>query len=264
MSDYHLTIADKQTGPHSQFYIIQGIREGRFHGTELIWRRGMEGWQPLRELEDFSSYWPPSPETPAKAPAAANEPARPDVDRPRPWLRFWARMVDMIWFSCVLVVVLRILPQPFVQWLAQTIRSQMLLDPLMLLLYAPLEAWLLSRFGTTPGKALLRIQVRTLAGGLPVFRQAMYRSLLVYIRGLALGLPLLSLVAMFWCKFRLQQARVTSWDESSETRVEHGEPGALRYVVLTGIILGIVMTVVVSIVQLWPEIEAAQRNYLSR
>jgi uncharacterized RDD family membrane protein YckC len=264
MSDYHLTIADKQTGPHSQFYIIQGIREGRLRGTELIWRLGMEGWQPLRELEDFSSYWPPTPEMLAKA-DSAKELARTSLDQPQPWLRFWARMLDVTWFFCVVILVTGfVLPESAVQWLAQANRPLIPLEPFILLFYVPLEAWLLSRYGTTPGRSLLRVQVRTLAGGLPSYRQALHRSLSVYVKGLALGLPFISMMVMIWWKFRLMQTRVTPWDESSETRVEHGEPDSWRYVVLVGIVLGVAMTFTFVLVQKWPELEAARRNYLSR
>ncbi len=264
MSEYHLNIAEKQTGPHSQFFIIQGIREGRLRGNEMVWRMGLEGWQPLRELEDFSSYWPPSPEVLAKA-ESAKELARTELDRPQPWLRFWARMVDLIWFFCAATLVLGVVfPEAWVQWLGQTTRFPIPLEPLILLLYVPVEAWMLSRYGTTPGKSLLRMQVRTLPGGLPTFRQAAHRSFLVYIKGLALGLPFVSLFLMLWWKFRLPQARVAPWDEAAETRVEHGEPEGWRYMLLVGIVLGVIMTFVLLLVQNWAEFEAVRRNYLSK
>jgi uncharacterized RDD family membrane protein YckC len=266
MSDYHLTIADKQSGPHSQFYIIQGIREGRLHGAELIWRLGMEGWQPLRELEDFSSYWPLTPEAQAKVDAEKElARARTELDQPQPWLRFWARMLDLTWFFCAFTLFLGFtLPESAVQWLGRMDRPPIPLEPFVLLLYIPLEAWMLSRYGTTPGKSLLRIQVRTLPGSLPTFRQAMLRGWLVYLKGLALGLPFISMFMMLWWKYRLVQNRVTPWDETSETRVEHGEPEPWRYVLLTGIVLGVAMTFLALLIQKWPEFEAARRNYLSK
>jgi hypothetical protein len=46
--------------------------------------------------------------------------------------------------------------------------------------------------------------------------------------------------------------------------VEHGEPEPWRYVLLTGIILGVAMTFLAVLVQKWPEFEAARRNYLSK
>ncbi|HSI61865.1 MAG TPA: RDD family protein [Candidatus Saccharimonadia bacterium] len=264
MSEYHLNIAEKQTGPHSQFFIIQGIREGRLHGAEMVWRIGLEGWQPLRDLEDFSSYWPPSPEVLAKA-ESAKELARTELDRPQPWLRFWARMIDLIWFCCAFFIIVHMLmPEAMKQITIFAVRWYIPMEPFILLFYVPVEAWMLSRYGTTPGKSLLRIQVRTLPGALPTFRQAAHRSFLVCIKGLALGLPFISMLVMLWWKLQLAQARPTPWDETAETRVEHGEPEGWRYMLLVGIVLGVTMTFILFLIQNWPELEAARRNYLSK
>jgi hypothetical protein len=123
----------------------------------------------------------------------------------------------------------------------------------MWLIYVPLEAWLLSSFGSTPGRALLRVQVRRLDGGLPAFSQALRRSFHVYWKGLALGLPFISLVAMLWARQTLLQRGITPWDEANETRVEHGEPEPWRYLVLAGIILGIAITAMLVVGRLAEE-----------
>lgn len=244
MSEYHLSIAEKQTGPHSQFYIIQGIREGRLRGAELVWRKGLEGWQPLRKLDDFEAYWPPTPEKLAQA-EAARQVARSELDRPQPWLRFWARAVDFILFTFVMGI---FIPPSAMEWV---IRAHIPPEPLLLLLYVPLEAWMLSKRGSTPGKMLLRIQVRALPGGLPSFRQALLRSFWMYVKGLALAFPIISLFFMAWWKIRLMQSGTTAWDETAETRVEHGEPEGWRYVVLAGILLGVILTTLWTLHKNW-------------
>lgn len=259
MSEYHLSIGDQRSGPHSQFYIIEGIRSQTLRGGEMVWRKGLDGWQPLKGLEDFSSYWPPSPEVLAQA-EAARQVARSELDRPQPWLRFWARMIDFIWFWCAFSMLLAVLA-PGVLILAMK-ASQMYIptDPFILLIYVPLEAWMLSRFGTTPGKSLLRIQIRTLPGGLPTFRQAMLRTFQMVLRGLALGVFPISLGFMLWNKLKLAQRPVTAWDETAETRVEHGEPEPWRYLLVAGILLGVVLTLGLIMQQVWPELEAMRRD----
>jgi uncharacterized RDD family membrane protein YckC len=240
--DYHLSIAGERSGPHSQFHIIEGIRDGSLKGDELAWRVGMPEWQPLRSLEDFTTYWPLSEETLQQAEVARSM-ARIELDRPQPWMRFWARMLDNLWFSFVLLLALRPWlpagppPLPDAPWLRHLILDGM--SVMSLLLYVPMEAWLLSRFGTTPGRALLRVQVRRLDGGLPHFSQALRRSFQVFVMGLGLGLPIVHFVAMVWSRFTLLQRGTTAWDESNETRVEHGEPEIWRYLVLIGVILGV-------------------------
>ncbi len=245
MSDYFLSIGDQRTGPHSVFYIVQGIREGRLHGPEHVWRKGMEDWVPLRELEDFTSYWPPSPEMLAQAEAARTL-ARTELDRPQPWLRFWARMLDLIFYVFALAFILTaVAPEPTQYWAIWAAQHHVPVEPFILLLYIPLEAWVLSRYGTTPGKSLLCIQIRTLAGGLPTFSQAVHRTTQMCLRGLAMGLYVLPLFSMLWWKVRLARHPVTTWDERAETRVEHGEPESWRYFVVTGILLGVLLTFIV-------------------
>src|SRR4029079_10665387 len=112
-----------------------------------------------------------------------------ELDRPRPWLRFWARMLDRFWFFMAFGLAVNPLLGNVVARIADVPLFQVLVDPVLLLLYVPMEAWLLSRFGSTPGRALLRVQVRRLDGSLPVFSQALRRSFQVYLKGLGLGLP---------------------------------------------------------------------------
>lgn len=241
--DYHLSIAGERSGPHTQFQIIEGIREGRYKGDELVWRLGLSEWQPLRGMTEFEDFWPVSEEMRAQAEDARKR-ARSELDRPRPWLRFWARMLDYAWFILVFSLVAGPwLPNDPKKLMNLPLIFQLLMDTLALLIYVPLEAWLLSRFGSTPGRALLRVQVRRLDGTLPRFSQALRRSFHVYVKGLALGLPVIYVVAMLWSRITLLHRGATSWDEASETRVEHGEPETWRYVVLVGVVLGIVGTV---------------------
>src|SRR5437667_8868679 len=99
--EYHLSSAGERSGPHTQFQIIEGIREGRLQGDELVWRVGLQDWQPLRAVTEFESFWPLSEEMRLQA-EHARMLARAELDRPRPWLRFWARMLDYFWFMLVL------------------------------------------------------------------------------------------------------------------------------------------------------------------
>jgi uncharacterized RDD family membrane protein YckC len=259
--EYHLSIAGQRSGPHSQFWIIDGIRDGRLKGDELTWRMGLEDWQPLRKIADFEGYWPPTPEMIAQA-EAARALARSELDRPQPWLRFWARVLDYSLFLMSLSLLANLLfPGTALIHLQQLAMLHVPMDALSLLLYVPLEAWMLSRSGTTPGRALLRIQVRRLDGGLPGFRQALRRSFQVYVKGMALGLflPIPASFTMAWWRLRLLQRGVTSWDEQNETRVEHGEPQVWRYLVLAGIVLGLAMMFIIALSMTPEMIEAMSR-----
>ncbi|HEY2573419.1 MAG TPA: RDD family protein [Verrucomicrobiaceae bacterium] len=246
--EYFLSIAGERTGPHSQFHIIEEIRDGRLKGDELAWRRGMGEWKPLREFEEFSGYWRPTPEQIVAA-EHVRQVARIALDTPQPWLRFWARAMDYVWFYLLLCLLFNILiPTETTLRLLHTLAEanpalklfvSVVILPSVFGLFIPLEALWLSRRGTTPGKALLRIQVRRLDGALPDYAQALQRSALVFIKGMAFCLPIVPLFVMSWCRIRLLQLGMTSWDEHTGLRVEHGEPEPWRYLIVA-IIAGFV------------------------
>lgn len=233
--DYHLSISGERTGPHTQFHLIEGIREGRLKGDELVWHVGMPDWLPLRDVREFEGFWPVTEEARQQA-EEVRKLARAELDRPRPWIRFGARIFDYTWFSLALRVVLN----PWLAGVQYEPSSAMVLmhvaNSLALLLYVPLEAWMLARFGTTPGRTLLRVQVRRLDGGIPPFSQALRRSFHVFVRGIGIGLPIITFLAMAWSRLVLLRRGATPWDEASETRVEHGEPETWRYMVLFAVI----------------------------
>jgi len=246
--DYFLSIGGERSGPCTQFQLIERIREGALKGDELAWRKGSPEWQPLKSMEEFAPYWPLTVEQIAQADAARRL-ARVALDTPQPWLRFWARMVDYVWFVFALsFVVGPFLPQPeaVMEWSRQYRSWGILIGSMWPLLYTPLEAWCLSHFGTTPGKALLHIRVRNDKDEFPSFQQALRRSLLIYIKGLGLAFWFVPLFTMSYCRIRLLQTGTTSWDHDCQTRVEHGEPEVWRYLVLAALIFLILAVMVVS------------------
>lgn len=235
--EYHLSIAGERAGPYSQFTVIGRIRDGSLTGEELVWHLGMTGWKPLRELEEFTEYWKPAPETVNQA-EEARRIARISLDAPQPWPRFWARVVDYFWFSSVLwALLVAVLPSDTMHWLARMFFLGAPLNSVFFLFYALVEAWWLSRGGTTPGKALMRVRVRRLDGTLPTYRQALIRSLLVFIKGAALWLMPVSLLTMTWARLRLLQNGSTSWDRDTELRVEHGETDLTTYVTMVVVLV---------------------------
>ena len=113
--EYFISIAGDRTGPHSQFQIIEKIRDGGLKGEELAWRKGADEWKPLRDFEEFASYWQPTPQQVATA-EQVRQVARIALDTPQPWLRFWARMMDYVWFSMLLGMLLERASSPGNPW----------------------------------------------------------------------------------------------------------------------------------------------------
>jgi len=79
------------------------------------------------------------------------------------------------------------------------------------------EALLMSTIGTTPGKALFGIRVHTKDGGKLSYTTAFGRSFLVNCRGVGLGLPIVSLVALAFAYRDLRLSGTTAWDRGLDT-----------------------------------------------
>ncbi len=54
MSDIHINRAGQNLGIFSAAEVQSGLDGGRFSGTDLAWRTGMENWKPLAQWADFT------------------------------------------------------------------------------------------------------------------------------------------------------------------------------------------------------------------
>lgn len=257
---YHLNIAG-ESGPLSQFAIIERIRDGSVTPDTMIWRQGFEAWRRIGDVEDFEGYWKPArveeeglegmdeeeadnlePPSGFGLGRVVKQAAELEVGRPRPWLRFWARMVDYMWFTGAVVFFLAaLLPVSSVKWMVWASSNYIPIESLLILAYVPVEAWCLSRFGRTPGRALLRLGVISMNGNKLTYPQALVRSLQVYVKGVGLWLPLISLLVMSWSRMQLLRYGQTSWDVDCGTVVTSEPPQRWRLVMLAAIIMGLAL-----------------------
>src|SRR6516225_6727183 len=100
MAMIHVNRGASSLGAFSEDQVREGIRAGRFLGSDLGWKEGMANWQPLSQFAEFSSDFAtstptpgaPPPQAPAgvPAPTAAQQPQGPTSSTPRsglPWER---------------------------------------------------------------------------------------------------------------------------------------------------------------------------------
>lgn len=110
-----------------------------------------------------------------------------------PWRRWLARTLDYWWLGVlvdfVIVVLLRIRPLPgaFMDTVILILTGALLI---------PIEAFLLHRFGTTPGKFTMGIRLESVNGGNLTMDGALRRGWAVYKEGVGFRIPILSLVMM--------------------------------------------------------------------
>ena len=149
-----------------------------------------------------------------------------------PWPRFFARNFDVWLEICGVCVVLGIAsglyPSSFVAWMFNTPGADKLFDLLCLPVALILDAAIYHFFGNTPGKAILGLKVETFDASPLSFGQYLVRNFKIWVKGLALGFPLINLFTMIYQAKRIWKGQQASYDESANYRVQAQPIGWVR------------------------------------
>ena len=150
------------------------------------------------------------------------DPAKQDAiaAAPYPWRRFFARALDWA-LAAILWTAFRLLALrwDWAGWGADALYGYADAASLWLggwLVLLILEPILLCTWGYTPGKWLLRLRVRRGDGDKLTWRRAQLRTLLVWLRGTGLGIPLLNLLCLAVGFAACRRDRVLPWDRGLE------------------------------------------------
>ena len=249
-------------GPHTPSEMRELFASGDLEARNLVWTEGMENWVEARTL-DFLRPGPPSSQPPAHeetdTPCPIETIDEPDLDPPRrdfspreflnaevqkqgpqvrPWVRMFARVIDMD-LGCTFIFMTSGNPD--------LVENMFMPQYLMYFLFGwvLMETCLMSTWGTTPGKWLLKIQVTDATGGKLELAQAFLRSLQVWIRGMGMGIPILSLITLMMSHGRLVQDGSTRWDQLGNFKVVHGR-FTFRRLALAGLAFTLFFQVVVA------------------
>jgi uncharacterized RDD family membrane protein YckC len=245
-------------GPLPIFRVRAMIEDGQILPEDIAWHEGMEAWQPVDKIPALQLLLP-------NAVSQADETSEPDdeddsnddaktklerdfstrnqraVDpdllqdrlrKARAWQRFLARWIDLTLFTLLTLQV--------GVWLGllepgEVATPRFLAFILPAFLWVPLEAWFLSRYGATPGKALLGLRLTARDGEAISYTVALRRSVDVWFFGCGMELQLLNLLLKMLAFARYRQAGETSWDATHQLIVEH------RPVASSGIIFAILL-----------------------
>jgi uncharacterized RDD family membrane protein YckC len=136
-----------------------------------------------------------------------------------PWARYWARFLDIQINNLALALLVRnffpvLVSKPIFYGTGGSYILGLLLLPASLILDAACQAIV----GTTIGKAITGIRVETIDHRKLSIDVAMRRNLSVYLRGLILGLPLISFAGCLLAYNHIQKYRITTWDAALFTR----------------------------------------------
>jgi len=156
----------------------------------------------------------------------------------RPWIRFWARMIDYNLYTMLLAIIALIVYPPAYKM------SDLIFGMITLFTYTFIEAAMLSSWGTTPGKYFFKIRLRNKENRKLSYNEAVYRSWKVVFNGLGLGLPIISLFTLIHAFSALKTNKITSWDKDGEFNVSHQTIGLPRIIIVILIITFIIFIIV--------------------
>ncbi|MDD8019767.1 MAG: RDD family protein [Acidobacteriota bacterium] len=239
---------NKQEGPVSEATIQKMFEAGILEKDTLVWSEPMVEWLPASKVDPFKGKAIFTTQTslsevissfPQESEIKTKEKSVPQI---RPWVRFWARYIDLMSFSvvvgCILEILnLSILDIPDIADIPEVI----ILGFLILFLWIFEEAFLLSGPGTTPGKWLLRITLRDSSGGKPTFSSALRRSFSVWWNGLGIGFPIISLITLSVAYSKLTKNGITTWDKNGGFKISHLRIGPLRTIIAVFLVVAFLL-----------------------
>ena len=145
-------------------------------------------------------------------PAKPAEPEVPDIRFQIPWRRFLARCLDQTLVATMCTVLVGLIFR--VDTTTFNIVTDLFLGLALLLV---LEPFFLSRFGTTPGKALLGLRLTRSDGSYFSYKEALKRTAGVLLFGEALQISPVSIFPAIFAYRRCRQKREQIWALDDET-----------------------------------------------
>lgn len=156
----------------------------------------------------------------------------------KPWRRFWARTLDTGVHAFPVAFAFELVSPGN---LATTLQKygQFSLSMKLLPFILILEAIVLAIFGTTLGKFLLNIKLIDPNGQRISFPAAILRTFMLWIKGLAFGLPFISMLTAGYAAGVIRKNGTASWDDSNGITVAYDDLSGIKTVFAILLILGI-------------------------
>lgn len=233
----------KECGPFQDYELREKIVGGDLSEDDLVWYEGLGDWKKISEVDlfkgEFTRMEVKLPDSKVSANLEESPPTPPPIKRSL-WdkqdgaesktdtkkqeknyvlRRFWARWCDLICYSAIWWLLMYIAGRD----IGAAIRNPWLLLTLFIPWFA-IEAWLIQRFGQTPGKWLLGISVKNDDGSNLSLKAAIWRSFRVMITGIGFGWGLLSILCQGMSLFTTKRLGKTAWDFVGGHKVEVEKP----------------------------------------
>ena len=239
MKQWYYAQNNQQHGPISEPLLVSLFESGQLAPDTLVWTEGLKDWAVARDVEGLIplAYTPPVLSHTSVTIGTEHGPSGEQV---RPWVRYWARMFDFFLFAFLGGATLGVVYPPIIEI------PEILFSILLLFAYAFVEPAMLAGWGTTPGKALLKIRLRNSDGSKLSYTDALSRSFDVFFKGVGIGIPIVQLITLIFAYNRLTKKGITSWDEGGNFKVSHQAIEAWRSIVAVFIFMAFLYLMVLG------------------
>lgn len=246
---WYVRRGEYEIGPLGEDALRALVGTGQITHDTRLWREGLSHWTAASALPSVLGPRAAAPCTPSPRPVIAATSASDDALAPSmagvtlnqlatPWCRYWARSVDVTAGALlVLVLIASIRPSLLTQW-AATPGREWIVGLLLLPFAFAMDASIHWALGNTPGKAMAGIKVLQ-EGGARTLSAWKYlgRNFGVYVFGLGLGLPLISLVTLVFGYRRAAAGAVSRWDRLCGSRAYASSSAQVRTWLAAGVYL---------------------------
>lgn len=158
-----------------------------------------------------------------------------------PWARFFARMIDYAIFGYIVSTLLDYILAYTMSVNSDTRYFSTVLSYissiLSVFLWIFVESYLLTYVGFTPGKFLLNIKLILENNEKFSINKAFKRSILVWIRGMAFGLPLIELFTMAAQYIAVNKNNETSWDNELSITCVCDQKRLIHFIIILSVII---------------------------
>ncbi|MCB1097755.1 MAG: RDD family protein [Verrucomicrobiae bacterium] len=258
--EFYLLKDGERSGPFKIFHIVEMLRAKQVNETDLGWCSVDDDWKPLKDipalkglLSEPADVVDEDKDSVATFPVTNSSVAKmvENANAARPWMRYLARVLDcsvMFHLFALIGAQLGLIPVTIFTLETPSIYAGEGMDLvtstglwiLATYVWVFIESWLLSTYGTTPGKFLFNLRVVHEDGSLMTYKQALRRSLTVWLRGYGLGIfPLREMLSVM-SFIALMQDGKTPWDEQQSLNVAHGGMKPLNWIMLLIAIISLI------------------------
>ncbi|HQJ96817.1 MAG TPA: DnaJ domain-containing protein, partial [Candidatus Cloacimonas sp.] len=131
--------------------------------------------------------------------------------KPRPWPRYFARSIDIFLGGAIVALVWSYIHVSSYYTIIERV-NEYLLSAILYGIWIFVESFITSITATTPGKWIFNLYVLDKFGSKLDYKTALKRNLLVFYRGLGLGIPIVTLFTLLNAHSRVVTSVFASWD----------------------------------------------------